>query len=55
METEDAGFNATPGVAFSTLQTIFETLVYDDIDVAYQIGKKGPSPSQSWLNLLKNT
>lgn len=46
METEEANFDPTHGVAFSALQTIYETLVYDDIDVAYRIGKKGPSPHQ---------
>lgn len=53
METEDANFKPTHAVAFSTLQTIFETLVYDDLDVAYRIGKKGPSPRPIVVKFVK--
>lgn len=44
MDMEESTFDPTQGVAFSALQTIHETLLYEDIDVAYRIGKKGPSP-----------
>lgn len=44
METEETNFDPTYGVAFSALRTIYETLVYDDIDVAYRIRKKRPNP-----------
>lgn len=35
------------------LQTIFETLVYDDLDVAYRIGRKGPSPRPIVVKFVK--
>lgn len=41
METEESSFNPTLGVALSVLQSIQETLTYEDIDVAYQVGHKG--------------
>lgn len=53
METEESNFDPTHAVAYSTLQTIFETLVYEDIDIAYRIGKKGPSPRPILIKFSK--
>lgn len=44
METDESNFDPTHTLAFSTLQTICESIAYQDIDVAYRLGKCGPSP-----------
>lgn len=44
MEVEESNYNPTNGVALSVLQSIHETLTYEDIDVAYRVGKRGLGP-----------
>lgn len=44
MEVEESNYNPTSGVALGVLQSIHETLSYEDIDVAYRVGKKGLGP-----------
>lgn len=53
METEETSFSPTIGVALSFLQSIHETLTYDDIDVAYRDGRKGLGPRPILIKFVK--
>lgn len=53
MEVAESNFNPTHAAAFSTLQTIHDTLVYEDIDLAYRVGRKGPSPRPITVKFIR--
>lgn len=55
MDVEETNFNPTHAAAFSMLQSIHETLVYDDIDLAYRVGKKGPSPRPIIVKFIRES
>lgn len=53
METDESAYNPTIGVALTVLQSIHETLIYDDIDVAYRVGRKGLGPRPILIKFVK--
>lgn len=55
MEVEDSNFNPTLSVAFDTLHSIHDTLLIEDLDVAYRLGKKGPSPRPILVKFSKES
>lgn len=55
METEDSNFNPTLSVAFDTLHAIHDVLLIEDIDFAYRLGRKGPSPRPILVKFTKES
>lgn len=53
METEDSGYNPTLSIVFDTLHAIHDTLLIEDLDVAYRLGKKGPNPRPVLVKFAK--
>lgn len=53
METEDNNFSPTHAAVFNVIQTIFDTFIYDDIDVAYRVGRKGSGPRPILVKFVK--
>lgn len=53
METEENNFSPTHAAAFSVIQTILDTMVYDDIDVVYRVGRKGSGPRPILVKFVK--
>lgn len=53
METEENNFSPTHAAAFTVLQSIYDILVYDDIDVAYRVGRKGSGPRPILVKFVK--
>lgn len=55
METEDSGYNPTLSVAFDILHAIYDTLLIEDLDLAYRLGKKGPNPRPILVKFAKES
>lgn len=55
METEDSSYNPTLNVAFDTLHAIHDTLLIEDLDVAYRLGKRGPNPRPILVKFAKES
>lgn len=55
-ETEGGFLNPTHELALATLSNIHDTILFDDIDVAYRIGrKKGSSPRPILIKFAKES
>lgn len=55
METEDSNFNPTLSIVFDTLHAIHDTLILEDLDVVYRLGKKGPNPRPILVKFAKES
>lgn len=55
METEDSNFNPTLSLVFDMLHAIHDTLLIEDLDVAYRLGRKGPNPRPILVKFAKES
>lgn len=55
METGDSNYNPTLSVTLEVLQSIHDTLIIKDLDVAYRLGKKGPNPRAILVKFSKES
>lgn len=52
---EDSSYNACHEVIFKFLSNILDTLNYEDIDIAFRVGKRGPSPRPILVKFAKES
>lgn len=55
METEDSNYNPTLSVVFDALHAIHDTLIIEDLDIAYSLSKRGPNPRPILVNFSKES
>lgn len=55
METEDSNFNPTLSIVYDTLHVIHDTLILEDLDVAYRVGKKGSTARPILVKFAKES
>lgn len=52
---EESSFDASHGVAFKFLSNILDTLTYEDIDIAFRVGRRGTTPRPMLVKFTKES